>query len=116
MLEIRLFFRSSNDISIFIDPLKVDEHNVIAHPFTIFNTVIEAEPKERGFCISGMTTTSTNLVVGLVGIQNDQNGSPTWIIHGVYRMDNMNSSLPMFNGTFYLMKLNANSYPYNIKL
>ena len=44
---------------------------------------------------------------GLVGIQNDQNGSPTWIVHGVYRMDNMNSTSPTFNGTFYMMKLNG---------
>lgn len=46
---------------------------------------------------------------GLVGIQNDQNGSPTWIVHGVYRMDNMNSTSPMFNGTFYMMKLNGSA-------
>src|SRR5437763_558415 len=46
---------------------------------------------------------------GLVGIQNDQNGSPTWIIHGVYRMDKMNSTSPMFNATFYMMKLNGSA-------
>jgi len=44
---------------------------------------------------------------GLVGIQNDQNGSPTWIVHGVYRMDKMNSPSPKFNATFYMMKLNG---------
>ena len=46
---------------------------------------------------------------GLVGIQNDQNGSPTWIIHGIYRMDKMNSTSPMFNATFYMMKLNGSA-------
>ncbi len=44
---------------------------------------------------------------GLVGIQNDINGRPTWLIHGVYRMDKMNSTSPMFNATFYMMKLNG---------
>ena len=46
---------------------------------------------------------------GLVGIQNNQNGSPTWIVHGVYRMDKMNSTSPMFNATFYMMKLNGSA-------
>jgi hypothetical protein len=46
---------------------------------------------------------------GLVGIQNDKNGIPTWIIHGVYRMDKMNSTTPMFNATFYMMKLNGSA-------
>ncbi|HSF51813.1 MAG TPA: hypothetical protein VLA74_13720 [Nitrososphaeraceae archaeon] len=46
---------------------------------------------------------------GLVNIQNDQNGIPTWIIHGIYRMDEMNSTSPMFNATFYMMKLNGSA-------
>ena len=46
---------------------------------------------------------------GLVGIQNDQNGRPAWIVHGVYRMDKMNSTTPMFNATFYMMKLNGSA-------
>ena len=44
---------------------------------------------------------------GLASIQNDQNGSPTWIVHGVYRMDKMDSTSPTFNATFYMMKLNG---------
>ena len=46
---------------------------------------------------------------GLVGIQNDQNGRPAWIVHGFYRMDKMNSTSPMFNATFYMMKLNGSA-------
>ena len=44
---------------------------------------------------------------GLVGIQNDQSGRPAWIVHGVYRMEKMNSTSPIFNATFYMMKLNG---------
>ena len=55
------------------------------------------------------TVSESTVKGGLVGIQNDQNGSPTWIVHGVYRMDNMNSTSPMFNGTFYMMKLNGSA-------
>jgi hypothetical protein len=58
--------------------------------------------------VSGATSKST-VKGGLVGIQNDQNGIPTWIIHGVYRMDKMNSITPMFNATFYMMKLNGSA-------
>lgn len=52
-------------------------------------------------------TSKTTVKGGLVGIQNDQNGSPTWIVHGVYRMDEMDSTSPTFNATFYMMKLNG---------
>ena len=55
------------------------------------------------------TVSESTVKGGLVGIQNDQNGSPTWIVHGVYRMDNMNSTSPTFNGTFYMMKLNGSA-------
>src|SRR5262249_10030340 len=43
---------------------------------------------------------------GLVGIQN---GRPAWIVHGVYRMEKMNSTSPIFNATFYMMKLNGSA-------
>ena len=46
---------------------------------------------------------------GLASIQNDQNGNPTWIVHGVYRMDKMDSTSPTFNATFYMMKLNGSA-------
>ncbi|HJT83965.1 MAG TPA: hypothetical protein VJ697_05740 [Nitrososphaeraceae archaeon] len=56
--------------------------------------------------VYGATSKST-AKGGILGIQNDQNSIPTWIIHGVYRMDKMNSTSPMFNATFYMMKLNG---------
>ena len=52
-------------------------------------------------------TSNTSAKGGLLGIQNNQDDIPTWIIHGVYRMDKMNSTSPMFNATFYMMKLNG---------
>jgi hypothetical protein len=46
-----------------------------------------------------------NAVKGsLTSLQNDESGKPTWIVSGVFRMDNMNSTSPMFNATFYMMK------------
>ena len=56
--------------------------------------------------VYGVTSAST-AKGGLVGIQNDQNGIPTWIVHGIYRIDKMNSTSPMFNASFYMMKLNG---------
>ena len=40
----------------------------------------------------------------LTSLQNNENITPTWIISGVFRMDNLNSTSPILNATFYMMK------------
>ena len=55
------------------------------------------------------TISNSTVKGGLASIQNDQNGNPTWIVHGVYRMDKMDSTSPTFNATFYMMKLNGSA-------
>jgi hypothetical protein len=51
-----------------------------------------------------------NAVKGsLTSLQNDVSGKPTWIVSGVFRMDNMNSTSPIFNATFYMMKKDGTS-------
>ena len=40
----------------------------------------------------------------LTSIQNNENNTPTWIVSGVFRMDNLNTTSPILNATFYMMK------------
>jgi hypothetical protein len=42
----------------------------------------------------------------LFGIQNDKTGNPTWLVGGVFRVDNVKTT-PIFNATFYMMKLDG---------
>jgi hypothetical protein len=40
----------------------------------------------------------------LTSLQNDEGGNPAWIVSGVFGMDNLNSTSPILNATFYMMK------------
>lgn len=40
----------------------------------------------------------------LTSLQNNENNTPTWIISGVFRMDNLTTTSPILNATFYMMK------------
>jgi hypothetical protein len=40
----------------------------------------------------------------LTSLQNNENNTPTWIVSGVFRMDNLNTTSPILNATFYMMK------------
>jgi hypothetical protein len=40
----------------------------------------------------------------LTSIQNDVTGKTNWIIGGAYKMSNINTANPVFNGTFYMIK------------
>jgi hypothetical protein len=44
----------------------------------------------------------------LASIQNDASTlKPSWIVYGVFRMDNANATSPVFNATFYMIKING---------
>lgn len=43
----------------------------------------------------------------LTSLQNDENNSPTWIVSGVFRMNNLNSTSPLLNATFYMIKIDG---------
>ncbi|MGA9845748.1 MAG: hypothetical protein WBQ25_25900 [Nitrososphaeraceae archaeon] len=45
----------------------------------------------------------------LTSLQNDESGKPAWIVSGVFRMDNMNSSSPTLNAAFYMIKKDGTS-------
>jgi len=45
----------------------------------------------------------------LTSLQNDETGKPAWIVSGVFRIDSMNSSSPVFNATFHMMKKDGSS-------
>ena len=55
------------------------------------------------------TNLSKNSIKGaLTSIQNDASTlKPTWIVSGVFRMDKMNTTSPVFNATFYMIKTNG---------
>ena len=40
----------------------------------------------------------------LTSLQNNENNTPTWIVSGVFRIDNLNTTSPILNATFYMMK------------
>src|SRR5919112_1249009 len=81
---------------------------IIILALTFVVTIIGRQIFINSDFVYGATSNST-AKGGLVGIQNDQNGIPTWIVHGIYRIDKMNSTSPMFNATFYMMKLSGSA-------
>ncbi len=47
----------------------------------------------------------TSIKGALTSIQNDASTlKPTWIVSGVFRMDKMNTTSPVFDATFYMIK------------
>jgi hypothetical protein len=55
------------------------------------------------------TNLDKNTIKGaLTSIQNDASTlKPTWIVSGVFKMDNANTISPVFNATFYMIKTNG---------
>jgi hypothetical protein len=59
-----------------------------------------------------VTNTDPNILKGAIAsIQDDNPDDNTeWIAHGVYRMENLNSSTsPTFNASFYMIKTDGNA-------
>lgn len=47
---------------------------------------------------------------GVTSLQNDpSDNTTTWILGGVYRMENLSSEAPTFNASFYMVKTDGNS-------
>ena len=47
---------------------------------------------------------------GITSLQNDpSDNSTTWILGGVYRMENLSSTSPSFNASFYMVKTDGSS-------
>jgi hypothetical protein len=47
---------------------------------------------------------------GITSLQNDPSDNTiTWILGGVYRMENLSSEAPTFNASFYMVKTDGNS-------
>ena len=41
---------------------------------------------------------------GITSIQNDVTGKTNWIVGGAYKMSNINTANPIFDGAFYMVK------------
>jgi len=58
---------------------------------------------------------SNSLKGALTSIQNDKDGKPAWIVSGVFKINNYSnntnntSTSPIFNASFYMIKLNGTS-------
>lgn len=67
------------------------------------------------FAIDTATTNNPNghsLKGAITSIQNDAKGKPTWIVSGVFKIDNFNTKKiesPVLNATFYMIKLDGSS-------
>jgi hypothetical protein len=57
------------------------------------------------------TNTDPNVLKGsITSIQDDNPDDNTeWIVGGVYRMENLNSTSPTFNASFYMIKTDGNA-------
>ena len=57
------------------------------------------------------TGSSIDLIKGgITSLQNDpSDNTTTWILGGVYRMENLSSEAPTFNASFYMVKTDGNS-------
>jgi len=58
------------------------------------------------------STGSSNDMIkgGITSLQNDpSDNTTTWILGGVYRMENLSSTSPSFNASFYMVKTDGNS-------
>jgi hypothetical protein len=57
------------------------------------------------------TGSSNDLIKGgITSLQNDpSDNTTTWILGGVYRMENLSSEAPTFNASFYMVKTDGNS-------
>ena len=58
------------------------------------------------------STGASNDVIkgGITSLQNDpSDNTTTWILGGVYRMENLSSEAPTFNASFYMVKTDGNS-------
>jgi len=58
------------------------------------------------------STGSSNDMIkgGITSLQNDpSDNTTTWILGGVYRMENLSSEAPTFNASFYMVKTDGNS-------
>ena len=65
----------------------------------IISSVVLSQSQSQ---LGAYATISKNVVKGsLTSLQNDETGKATWIVSGVFRMDNMNSTSPTFNAALY---------------
>lgn len=62
-----------------------------------------------GSSVANGMTAKDSVKGALTSLQNDENGNPGWIVSGVFRIDNLNTSSPVVNATFYMMKIDGTS-------
>ena len=81
---------------------------VIGAGFSLFDSYANAQNE---------TNTDPNVLKGsITSIQDDNPDDNTeWIVGGVYRMENLNSTSPTFNASFYMIKTDGNaSHTHNV--
>lgn len=66
---------------------------------------------ETGGHVHNITNTSNKVISGgVTSLQNDAlDNNTTWIVGGVYRVENASSDSPIFNASFYMVKTDGNA-------
>ena len=68
--------------------------------------IIAVNPIHSAYSVN-LTNPTDDVIRGSISsISNDRNSSTTWIITGVYKMENVKTS-PTFNSTFYMIKIDG---------
>jgi hypothetical protein len=79
------------------------------------NNINDSNDSTINTITSNQTQNSTSSSIdvikgGITSLQNDPSDNTiTWILGGVYRMENLSSEAPTFNASFYMVKTDGNS-------
>jgi hypothetical protein len=86
--------RSNTFVSVFIVAITV---SLVTMSFMHFALALNPTNPDNN-TIKGSITSNTN---------NGTSSDPAWILGGVYKFSNINSSSPLFNATFYMVKVDG---------
>ena len=67
-------------------------------------TIVYAQNSTTSSSSSSPILSKGTVLGAITSIQNDMTGKTNWIAGGAYKMSNINSANPSFNGTFYMIK------------
>ena len=67
-------------------------------------TIVYAQNSTSPSSASSPILSKSSLMGAITSIQNDITGKTNWIVGGAYKMSNINTANPIFDGTFYMIK------------
>src|SRR5918997_4921547 len=89
----------NNQTLILLPTLAIVLLSTLMMPFGTIHTAYSKNPTNpTDDTIKGSITSNTN---------NGNTTDPAWILGGVYKLSNLNSTSPTFNSTFYMVKIDG---------